>query len=83
MRHNWPGNIRELENVIERAVLLADHGQVTVNDLQIGEQATQASSSGRVNGRPHPADGHPARRDRASGGRRGAQDVELGSEGRG
>src|SRR6187549_1678364 len=42
MRHNWPGNIRELENVIERAVLLADHGQVTVNDLQIGEQATQA-----------------------------------------
>jgi len=46
MRHNWPGNIRELENVIERAVLLADHGQVTVNDLQIGEQATQASSSG-------------------------------------
>src|SRR6187399_1060841 len=26
MRHNWPGNIRELENVIERAVLLADHG---------------------------------------------------------
>ena len=24
MRHHWPGNIRELENVIERAVLLAD-----------------------------------------------------------
>ena len=31
---------------LERAVLLADAGQVTVNDLQIGEQATQASSSG-------------------------------------
>src|SRR5215203_1041664 len=28
MRHNWPGNIRELENVIERAVLLADGPQV-------------------------------------------------------
>ena len=29
MRHNWPGNIRELENVIERAVLLAEgpHGR--------------------------------------------------------
>src|SRR6187455_1212516 len=46
MRHNWPGNIRELENVIERAVLLADGPQVQVTDLQIGEQASGGSSSG-------------------------------------
>jgi transcriptional regulator with GAF, ATPase, and Fis domain len=46
MRHNWPGNIRELENVIERAVLLADGPQVQVSDLQIGEQASGGSSSG-------------------------------------
>jgi two-component system response regulator AtoC len=44
MRHNWPGNIRELENVIERAVLLADGPQVQVSDLQIGEQASAGSS---------------------------------------
>lgn len=25
--HNWPGNIREFENVIERAVILADDGE--------------------------------------------------------
>ncbi|MDO9015706.1 MAG: sigma-54 dependent transcriptional regulator [Deltaproteobacteria bacterium] len=29
----WPGNIRQLENVIERAVLLAPAGLVTLNDL--------------------------------------------------
>ena len=45
-RHNWPGNIRELENVIERAVLLADGPQVSVSDLQIGEQASSSSGSG-------------------------------------
>ena len=27
-RHAWPGNVRDLENVIERAVVLADGGQV-------------------------------------------------------
>jgi DNA-binding NtrC family response regulator len=44
MRHNWPGNIRELENVVERAVLLADGASIGVGDLQIGEQAGQTSS---------------------------------------
>ena len=83
-RHNWPGNIRELENVIERAVLLADGPQVTVTDLQIGEQASQASSTRRPRaGRADSADRHPARRDRAPGRGRSAQDVELGAEGRG
>ena len=44
MRHNWPGNIRELENVIERSVLLADTPIIGLTDLQIGDAT--ASSGG-------------------------------------
>ncbi len=35
-RHNWPGNIRELENTIERAVLMADREIVEPKDLTLG-----------------------------------------------
>ena len=36
-RHNWPGNIRELENTIERAALLTEGPLVRVDDLRLGE----------------------------------------------
>jgi len=32
-QHNWPGNIRELSHVIERAVLLATHNEITDSQL--------------------------------------------------
>jgi DNA-binding NtrC family response regulator len=32
-RHSWPGNIRELENVIERAVIMADGDEIGLEDL--------------------------------------------------
>ena len=33
MRHAWPGNIRELQNVLERATLLAGDDRITPADL--------------------------------------------------
>lgn len=32
----WPGNIRELHNVLERAVLLQEQGEIGVPDLSLG-----------------------------------------------
>ena len=46
MRHNWPGNIRELENVIERAVLMADGPEIELSDLQIGQGETASGPTG-------------------------------------
>ncbi len=46
MRYNWPGNIRELENAIERAALLAERAVVSADDLRLGD-AAQGSTNPR------------------------------------
>jgi len=40
MRYNWPGNIRELQNAIERAVLLTEGPKISISDLRLGELTT-------------------------------------------
>jgi Nif-specific regulatory protein len=40
MRFNWPGNIRELENALERAALLTEGRFITADDLHLGDQPT-------------------------------------------
>jgi two-component system NtrC family response regulator len=36
-QYPWPGNVREMENRIKRAVIMADGNEVTADDLELGE----------------------------------------------
>ncbi|MFL9711022.1 sigma-54-dependent transcriptional regulator [Methylobacillus sp. Pita1] len=46
-RHSFPGNVRELENVLERALALCDGSTITAEDLLLDQDAgTPASPAG-------------------------------------
>ena len=44
MRYHWPGNIRELENAIERAMLLAEGSHIRIEDLRLGDTGSPGSA---------------------------------------
>jgi hypothetical protein len=44
--HEWPGNIRELQNVIERAFILADGPELKLEPRALSAVARTASRSG-------------------------------------
>jgi DNA-binding NtrC family response regulator len=43
--YNWPGNIRELENLVERLAILKGHGQIEINDLPAKYRALPAAGA--------------------------------------
>jgi len=43
--YSWPGNVRELENRVKRAVIMAEHKQITANDLELkGDSADELAT---------------------------------------
>ncbi len=53
---SWPGNVRQLENVIERAVVLAEGGRIRLQDLpmEISAELMQRSRSTLADAQPQP-----------------------------
>jgi two-component system, NtrC family, response regulator len=43
-QHDWKGNIRELKNIIERAVILSNSNQLTIDSLPVGLQSINYQS---------------------------------------
>ena len=44
MSYKFPGNVRELENVLERAATLCDDNQITAEDIHIN-QSTEPTAA--------------------------------------
>lgn len=50
MDHQWHGNIRELENTLNRAIILADNGRITEDDIEF--YAPRTAPTNHMENRP-------------------------------
>jgi sigma-54-specific transcriptional regulator len=44
-RHNWPGNIRELENVVHVGLIMSNGGLIDANDLRVPTTTTDSEGA--------------------------------------
>ena len=51
MKYNWPGNIRELENAVEGAVIMASGNEITLDDLPNLGKFKEAEGAGPAEAR--------------------------------
>ena len=60
--HEWPGNVRQLRNVIESAVVLAESWEIQPEDLALGQlhRKSSESSSMRIDAAPSHPNGPPS-----------------------
>jgi transcriptional regulator with GAF, ATPase, and Fis domain len=62
LTHQWPGNIRELQNAIERALIVSDGGLITAGQLGITvkrEVQNETHAAAAPTGTAEPPAGHP------------------------
>ena len=52
--YNWPGNLREMRNLIERAVILSEGEQITAADLSLKSEPSANDVNGVALGQAVP-----------------------------